>query len=259
MLVAAKTTASFKNTPHHIDRPYPVQHQRSLPHTTMPQTTVYPSESDYYDFLACGLYGDVYKYGDTGVIKRLLPEPQAEDVESLEIEKSIFKRLMENPHPRIVRCLDIGDDYIVLERLQETLRARFSGEGAEVQAPPSSSCRLRWAVEAAEGLNYLHQLGILQPESDVSATNIMLDSEDHLKYIDFSGASIDGRPANVSYCERNISPHSVGTGVPTVGQEIFALGSVLYKIETGHMPYPELGKRGEVEKKDKALEFPEVD
>ncbi|RPB04454.1 kinase-like protein, partial [Choiromyces venosus 120613-1] len=178
-------------------------------------------------------------------------------VESLEIEKSIFKRLTEKPHPRIVRCLDIGDDYIVLERLQETLRDRFSGKGAEVLAPPSSSCRLRWTVEAAEGLDYLHQRVILQ--SDVSATNIMLDSEDHLKYIDFSGASIDGQPANVAYCERNISPHSVGTDVPTVRQEIFALGSVLYEIETGYMPYPELGKRGEIEKKYKALEFPEVD
>lgn len=214
-------------------------------------STTYPEFSESTaEFLNHGLTGCIYALDDQTVIKVQHEDADEDDIKSLAIEKRIFQRL-KDPHPRIVRCLEIREEGIVMERLNVSLREFLSS------TPPNTIClsrRLCWSVEAAQGLAYLHQQGILQ--ADVSCTNILFDWDDHVKYVDFSGSSIDGEESLAFYCTRNVSPRH-NNGNVTVELEIFAFGSVLYEIEMGHHPYPGLTNT-EVEERYHARNFPEV-
>ena len=85
------------------------------------------------------------------------------------------------------------DEGLVLERgkcLRHKLRSLEQGE-------ISIHTRLQWAREAAEGLYYIHSKDIIH--ADVGCHNLILDRSGHLKFIDFAGSGIDGKPALVCY------------------------------------------------------------
>ncbi|KKA16437.1 Serine/threonine protein kinase [Rasamsonia emersonii CBS 393.64] len=54
----------------------------------------------------------------------------------------------------------------------------------------TSELRLRWAKQAAEGLQILHSVDVVH--CDVSPRNFLLDSGLNLKISDFAGASLSG-------------------------------------------------------------------
>jgi serine/threonine protein kinase len=56
---------------------------------------------------------------------------------------------------------------------------------------------LRWATQAARGLTFLHNHGVVQ--ADVCCYNMLLSLDRQLKLCDFSGCSIDGKPSMVNY------------------------------------------------------------
>jgi len=87
-----------------------------------------------------------------------------------------------------------------------------------------------------------------------------VDTSDHLKYIDFSCFSIDGKISLLFYSTRNSSPRfNTLNESPNISVEtwLFTLGSVQYEIETGHVLYEGL-KDDQVEKMYKVLECPDV-
>jgi len=63
---------------------------------------------------------------------------------------------------------------------------------------------------------------------------MLLDWRDTLKLGDFAGSSIDGSDTSVTYELRSRLP---GTKKPSKKSDIFALGSAMYELATGHPPY----------------------
>jgi serine/threonine protein kinase len=134
------------------------------------------------------------------------------------------------------------------------LREYVEEHGQEI----SPAQRQQWAMEAAEGVELLHSHGVIQ--CDVGPHNFLLDVDLSLKICDFGGSSLDGSRATVapgvryrlpSLAWRNIQP-------ATIKEDLFALGSTIYFITTGHAPYSELTDDDELEKLYKDGVFPEL-
>jgi serine/threonine protein kinase len=94
--------------------------------------------------------------------------------------------------------------------------------------------KLQWALEAADGLAYIHSKGVVH--ADVGCHNIIVDNASHVKFIDFAGSGIDGEAPLVCYEWCSFEPgNEIG-----IGTDIFAFGSTLFELESGRVPYSEL-------------------
>lgn len=98
----------------------------------------------------------------------------------------------------------------------------------------SQSQRIQLAADAAEGLQVLHDAGVIH--CDLNVFNFMVDDHMRLRIIDFAGSMIDGQVG--SGCEG--APYFLPRDFEqpsTVTSDILALGSVIYAIATGNVPY----------------------
>lgn len=87
---------------------------------------------------------------------------------------------------------------------------------------------------------------------------MLLDRRDDLKLADFSGSSITDMPdcpALVTYDTRSRLPN---IDEPNRASDLFALGSAIYEMATGDLPYPSLPAR-EVQRLFFQREFPNLD
>jgi serine/threonine protein kinase len=171
------------------------------------------------------------------------------------IEAQIYERL--GAHPRLVQLKhwDPVDHTLTLEYMPHgNLREYVKKYGQKI----SPFQRQQWVMEATEGVELLHSHGVIQ--GDVGPHNFLLDVDLSLKICDFGGSSLDGSRATVapgvryrlpSLVERHIQP-------ATIKEDLFALGSTIYFITTGHEPYNELTDEDQVEKLYEDGVFPEL-
>jgi serine/threonine protein kinase len=124
--------------------------------------------------------------------------------------------------------------------------------------------RLKWALQAADGLAYVHAKNVLH--CDVSVGNLLLDSDLNIKLSDFQGrllhpngtVILDGGAAESTmssmprpdrnYCDRKT--------------DIFALGTAIYFMITGHPPFPDLDTiddEDEIQRRFEGGEFPPLE
>lgn len=117
------------------------------------------------------------------------------------------------------------------------------------------SLRLKWRMQAAEAIQFIHQKGVIH--SDLRPENFLLHtvagSELDLLLCDFGGSTngeIDGLhlPDSGFFnpCDR---PES------TKNTDIFSLGSIYYTIMTGHWPYRSPGPLESLEEMEKYQEL----
>ena len=101
-------------------------------------------------------------------------------VKGLQVENRILQIL--GQHLRIIRFVGAHEDGLLLEYLPSGSVERYlRGFGPDI--PPNR--RLRWAVEAVEGLAYLHEKNVLH--CDFSAGNLLVDNGGAIKLCDFQG------------------------------------------------------------------------
>ncbi|PYI27477.1 putative serine-threonine protein kinase [Aspergillus indologenus CBS 114.80] len=178
--------------------------------------------------VAVGSVSSIHTFGSDHVLKRSPPSLNEFARQAFDIEVRAYKRL--GNHRRIAVLSDVTSEGIVLER-GECLRKIIQSPGS---GKITMRTRLRWAQEASEGLCYIHSKSIIH--ADVGCHNLILDQSGHIRFIDFAGSGIDGEPPMVCYetCA------SRGDSAPTEKTDIFAFGSALFEIESGHVPYHEL-------------------
>ncbi len=112
-----------------------------------------------------------------------------------------------------------------------------------------------WMVEAANALTVVHTTGAVH--CDVTPRNFLLGKDLHLRIADFGGSSISGSPSTITTSPRFQRPGWRWDHKPEMKDDIFALGSLLYFIETGSEPYPDVSDEV-VQERFCAHEFPDL-
>lgn len=183
--------------------------------------------------------------GKTWAVKELVcPDPAR-----LEAARKAFQRevmmlsgLRHRNLPLIVDCFSEGErDYLVLEAIEgETLARQIEDQGPadEVQA-------LRWGLEIARVLEYLHSQKPPIIFRDLKPENVMVEPAGHIKVIDF------GLARHFDPGRRDSQPlGSVGYAAPEQWEDpgatdarsdIYSLGATLYYILLGKPPSPVYG------------------
>jgi len=199
---------------------------------------------------------------DNTVLK--YPHEENPDIDTqarLTIEAQIYKIL--GDHDRIVKfkggdgrgiCLEYAINGSVAQYLNQT------------NVTPTTSQRFKWAQQAAEGMAYIHKMGVLH--CDTNSNNLLLDKNLNIKFADFQGRylSSDG-----TIILNGLSSENVKSFMPRSDPnyadhktDIFALGSAIYYMMTGHETFPELNSfddddEAEIMARYKSGQFPDLD
>lgn len=191
-------------------------------------------------FIAAGTTSLVERLPSGDVIKIPWPRDSREDDcrREIAIEARIYQRLGE--HPRLVsfKYWDAQTFTLTLEFMPNgTLKQYYAKTHSE---DISGAQKLRWVVQAADALHVLHSAGVIH--CDVGPRNFLLDEHLSLKIADFSGSSLDGSYPTVCPGPRYMAPDPDWKPgkLPQIHEDLFALGSTIYFIVTGRVPYAEL-------------------
>jgi serine/threonine protein kinase len=146
-------------------------------------------------------------------------------------------------HEHIVTIYQVGEDrgipYLAMKLLQgESLEARLGRSGGRL---PLAEV-LRIGREIAEGLAAAHSKGLVH--RDIKPANIWLEEDrKRVKIVDFGLAVGNGPDAHFTQAGAVIGTPSYMAPEQANGEEVdgrcdlFSLGSVLYRISTGRLPF----------------------
>jgi serine/threonine protein kinase len=174
--------------------------------------------------------------GEAAAIK--LFRPLSSDSEAVGRFLSVQARLRELHHQRLVRVLDYGLDrdqpWVAMEPAAGSLRP-FA------DVPLSIQSALRVAIQAAEGLQAIHNIGILH--GNLKLSNLLLDAQGNVVVSDVS-TDILGLGVGEGYRAVQTTPSPVymspeqGRLAPTDGRsDVYSLGILLFELLTGEVPY----------------------
>jgi serine/threonine protein kinase len=179
-------------------------------------------------------------------------------LKGLEAEKGILTHL--RSHPRIVQLKGVHEHGLLLEFLPHGSVERYIKDHTNMS---KEQC-LKWGRQAAEGLAYIHDKNVLH--CDLSVGNLLLDSELSIKLCDFQGKLLS---SNREVALDGGTLESIISSMPrpnrachTRKTDIFALGTVLYIIMNGQVPFPDLDPahdEDEIQKRFERHEFPLLD
>ncbi|UPK95140.1 hypothetical protein LCI18_006075 [Fusarium solani-melongenae] len=102
----------------------------------------------------------------------------------------------------------------------------------------------RWAAELSGAVTWLESLGLVH--GDLRPPNLLLDSGDHLKLVDFDcvdkvgNDSLGGPPPWFRVLGSEAGPDRGSFGINGPRTEQFAIGFLLFTMSHGHEPYAEL-------------------
>ncbi|KAI3341730.1 kinase-like domain-containing protein [Ustulina deusta] len=112
-------------------------------------------------------------------------------------------------------------------------------ECIERNNPPTIARRIRVAIDLAETIQHIHDRGIIW--GDVSARNILVFDDLHIKLCDFAGSSLPGIYPELlfSYEPRYWvpGPDEEAPTKGTLAMELFALGTAICEITELAIPY----------------------
>ncbi|KAI5291625.1 hypothetical protein KEM54_002725 [Ascosphaera aggregata] len=151
-------------------------------------------------------------------------------------ELEILHRLPQHPRiPRIKDVTSISGGYRMIAFPYENVRA-FITSRAEAC---TSSLRLKWCIQAAEAVAFLHKFGITH--GDVLPAHFLLDEMLDIKISSFHAATTTEEAAAPSVIEQRYRHPWASFGMAMQEHDVFALGGVIYFIQTGKDPFEALG------------------
>ena len=184
------------------------------------------------------------------------PRVPGEQWSRFEVEKTIYDAL--GTHPRIVSCLGLDERGLILEYASMGTVRDFLRRPISI----SPKKRLMWCRQASEALAHVHTRHVLH--CDVSTRNLLLDGNLDVKLSDFQGTyNAPNGPSIYGFALENAKAFLPRpTNHSDQMSDLFALGTALYEIMTGHEPYPdldELDDEEEIEKRYVEKRFPILD
>jgi len=212
--------------------------------------------------LGSGGMGVVYEAEDTRLGRRValkfLPQELQQDATSLERFQREARAASALNHPNICTVYAIEQherqNFIVMELLEGRTLAQMIG-----RQPLELGQLLDTAIQIADALESAHAKGIVH--RDIKPGNIFINSRGQVKILDFGLAKVEGARSSLggladSRLDTVSSPEDLtlrGTTIGTVsymspeqarGQltdartDLFSLGTVLYQMATGSLPFP---------------------
>lgn len=200
----------------------------------------------------------VFGIGGHSVVLRVSPDTAAKVAlkqgdERLRHEQEVFELLDQLECPQLAQCFFRGIDVTFLELIANgTLHDRLS-----LVSKPRPV--LQWMLQLSSAAACLEAIGYAH--GDINPQNVLFDTHDQLKLIDFDHSTKVGDHLNVGYepyvrQHREILGGLYGVAGPVTEQ--FALGSVFWYMTRGSELYSDLDGPDQV---DRLLDgnFPETD
>ena len=190
----------------------------------------------------------------------------AENTNSFEQQREKFKkearRLRSLSNPHIVKVYDLfeenGTAYYVMDYVDgENLSARLK----RTNAPLAESEVRNYSNQILDGLETIHNEGMFH--LDIKPANIMVDSHDVVKLIDFGASkqqsTVGGATMStgISYTNGYAPSEQMAQSYDKFGPwtDFYALGATMYKLLTNQDP-PSVSDLSEDETEDKHLALP---
>ncbi|KAF6824707.1 hypothetical protein CMUS01_10119 [Colletotrichum musicola] len=211
------------------------------------------------NIIAAGGSAFIGEVDDCTVLKYALRAGDELTLSQLDTERKLLEIV--GPHKRIIGLKSFSETGLYLERAANGSVAQHLTSAN----PPSMQRRLLWCREAVEAVAWIHTKGVFH--CDINPTNLLLDSEFHVKLADFQGqllspdgsgkVLLDGccNESTRFFCPREDEFKG------DVRTELFALGCAIYHIIMGRSVYPDIkdgedGWHEKVQSRFKAKEFP---
>jgi serine/threonine protein kinase len=143
-------------------------------------------------------------------------------------------------HPNLATIYDMdtleGLPYLVIEFVEGESLAQVIEREAPV--PPESGIAL--AMQMCRGLAYMHERGVVH--RDIKPQNVLVTERNRVKIVDFGiargpAASEMTAPGWVLGTAHYLAPEVAVGGQATVLSDLYALGVVLYRLFTAHLPF----------------------
>lgn len=200
--------------------------------------------------LGSGGMGDVYRARDSRLgrevaIKVLNAAPDADRLARFEREARATALLA---HANILTIFDVGTHegapFLVCELLEgQTLRERLASGPIELDAALALGLQLARGVAAAHSLHVIHR--------DLKPENLLVTRDGTLKILDFGLAKLQENPRVASEGKTvttsspgmligtpgYMAPEQVRVGLVDERSDVFAIGTILYEMLSGHNPF----------------------
>jgi serine/threonine protein kinase/Tol biopolymer transport system component len=188
-----------------------------------------------------GGMGVVYKAHDTELVRDVALKFLPHHVTVNEVEQARFLQearaaaILNHPNICTVHAIEKTDDqqFIVMECVDgKTLR--------EIVPVKKMQDAITYAIQIAEALQEAHSHGIVH--RDIKAENIMVNSKNQVKVMDFGLAKLKGslkltKTSSTIGTLAYMAPEQIQGGEVDARSDIFSFGIVLYEMLTGHLPF----------------------
>ncbi len=191
-----------------------------------------------------GGMGVVYKAQDTKLDRFVALKFLPAHVAKSEQEKTRFfqeaKSASALNHPNVctIYGIDEADEMQFIE--MELVDGVTLREKVAVSSPLSFKQVTEYGIQIAEALQEAHSKGIIH--RDIKAENIMVNSKDQIKVMDFGLAKLKGslkltRTSSTIGTLAYMSPEQIQGIEADTRSDIFSFGVVLFEMSTGKMPF----------------------
>ncbi len=188
-----------------------------------------------------GGMGVVYKAEDLTLTRTVALKFLPHGLEAHEPERARFLQEARAAailnHPNICTIHEIaeaeGQQFIVMEFVEgKTLR--------ELVPIKKMQDAISYAIQIADALQEAHTHGIVH--RDIKAENIMVNSKNQVKVMDFGLAKLKGslkltKTSSTIGTLAYMAPEQIEGGEVDARSDIFSFGIVLYELLTGHLPF----------------------